>query len=446
MAQKVAVGEARPGTKITLAQKIKAKTARVGIVGLGYTGLPLAIEFAKSGFHVTGIDINADRVNDVQSGQSYLEDIDNDDIRELVDSGSLVATADTGVVADLDVISICVPTPLTKSYEPDLTFVTSATKSVAKHLGLQKLVILESTTYPGTTQDVVRPILEDTGLIVGRDFYLGYSPERVDPGNKKYDIKNTPKIISGCTEACAEHMKLLYEAIVDQVVPVSSMGAGELAKLFENIFRNVNIALVNELAQICSRLDLDVWEVIDAAATKPFGFMKFVPGPGLGGHCIPVDPFYLSWITRQHHMNTEFIELAGKINQSMPVYVVSKIADGLNSQKKSLNSSKILLLGAAYKKDIADVRESPVYRLIDLLEQKQADVSYHDPFVPLLPMGEETRVSKNLTNDLLTESDCVVIVTDHSDIDYSNVAAKAKLVIDTRNVLSKIAGDHIFRI
>lgn len=446
MKQRTTIGEVNPNIKITLAQKIRAKTARVGIVGLGYTGLPLAIEFAKNGFHVTGIDINADRVNDVQSGQSYLEDIDNDDIRKLVDNGSLRATADASAVADLDVISMCVPTPLTKSYEPDLTFVTAATKAVAEHLGPQKLVILESTTYPGTTEDVVRPILENTGLVVGRDFYLGYSPERVDPGNEKYDIKNTPKIISGCTEACGEHMKLLYEAIVDQVVPVSSMGAGELAKLFENIFRNVNIALVNELAQICARLDLDVWEVIDAAATKPFGFMKFVPGPGLGGHCIPVDPFYLSWITRQHHMNTEFIELAGKINQSMPVFVVSKIADGLNRQKKSLNSSKILLMGAAYKKDIADVRESPVYRLIDLLEEKQADVSFHDPFVPLLPMGEDARASKALTDDLLVESDCVVIVTDHSDIDYKNIAAKAKLIIDTRNVFSKTDGDHIIRI
>ena len=429
-----------------LAEKIRAKEASIGVVGLGYTGLPLAVEFAKAGFSVTGIDIDADRVNGVQSGRSYLEDVDNEDIRALVDGGSLVATADFGVVADLDVISICVPTPLTKSREPELKHVISADTALAEHLRPNQLIVLESTTYPGTTAEIVKPILEETGMTVGKDFYLGYSPERVDPGNKNYDIKNTPKIISGYTDVCRRHMELIYNEIVDRTVSVSSTGAAELAKLFENIFRNVNIALVNELAMICDRLGLNVWEVIDASATKPFGFMKFVPGPGLGGHCIPVDPFYLSWKARQHHLNTEFIELAGKINQSMPAYVVTKIVDGLNSQKKSLNSSKVLLLGAAYKKDISDVRESPVYDLIALLDEKQADVSYHDPYVPVLPLSDREIQSTPLTDEVIRGSDCVVIVTDHSGIDYQDLAAKAALVVDTRNALAGAGGPHIFNI
>lgn len=429
-----------------LAERIRSKEASVGVVGLGYTGLPLAIEFAKAGFSVTGIDIDADRVNGVQSGRSYLEDIDDEDIRALVDGGGLVATADFGVVADLDIVSICVPTPLTKSREPELKHVVAATKGVAEHLKPSQLVILESTTYPGTTDEVVRPILESTGLTAGKDFFLGYSPERVDPGNKNYDIKNTPKIISGHSDACRHHMELAYGGIVDRIVPVSSTGAAELAKLFENIFRNVNIALVNELAMICDRLGLNVWEVIDAAATKPFGFMKFVPGPGLGGHCIPVDPFYLSWVARQHDTNTEFIELAGKINQNMPAYVTAKIIDGLNSQRKSLNSSKILLIGAAYKRDISDVRESPVFKLIDLLEEKQAQVTYHDPYVPELPVSGRILRSRELTDEVLTESDCVVIVTDHSGIDYVALAQKSVLLVDTRHALAGIEGRHIFHI
>lgn len=429
-----------------LAEKIRTKQASVGIVGLGYTGLPLAVEFAKAGFSVTGIDIDADRVNGVQSGRSYLEDIDDEDIKALVETGQLVATDDYSVVSGLDIISICVPTPLTKSREPDLTYVIAATRETAKYLTPGKLIILESTTYPGTTTEVVRPILEEAGLRVGEDVFLGYSPERVDPGNEKYQIKNTPKIVSGETQACLALMKSLYGSIVERVVPVSSTGAAELSKLLENIFRNVNIALVNELAMICDRLGLNVWEVIDASATKPFGFMKFVPGPGLGGHCIPVDPFYLSWKARQHHLNTEFIELAGKINQSMPAYVVTKIMDGLNSQKKSLNSSRVLLLGAAYKKDISDVRESPVYDLISLLDEKQADVSYHDPYVPVLPLSDREIHSIPLTDDVIRSSDCIVIVTDHSGIDYPDLAAKAVLVIDTRNALAGVGGPHIFHL
>ncbi len=429
-----------------LAEKIRAKQASIGVVGLGYTGLPLAVEFAKAGFSVTGIDIDADRVNGVQSGRSYLGDIDDEDIRVLVDGSSLVATADFGVVADLDVIAICVPTPLTKSREPELKHVIAATTAVAEHLKPNQLIVLESTTYPGTTAEVVKPILEETGMTVGKDFFLGYSPERVDPGNKNYDIKNTPKIISGYTDACRHHMELAYGAIVDRIVPVSSTGAAELAKLFENIFRNVNIALVNELAMICDRLGLNVWEVIDASATKPFGFMKFVPGPGLGGHCIPVDPFYLSWKARQHHLNTEFIELAGKINQSMPAYVVAKIMDGLNSQRKSLNSSSILLIGAAYKRDISDVRESPVFDLINLLEEKQARVTYHDPYVPELRVSGRTLCSQELTDEVLKGTDCVVIVTDHSGIDYVDLAEKSRLLVDTRNALADIEGRHIFHI
>lgn len=446
MAKEIVGNKLKIAGRTLLEEKIRNKTAAIGVVGLGYTGLPLAIEFAKAGFTVTGIDIDADRVNGVQSGRSYLEDVDDAVIRSFVKTGKLAATNNPSVIADLDVISICVPTPLTKSREPDLKYVVSAAQAVAAGIGPQKLVMLESTTYPGTTEEEVKPILEASGLKAGQDFYLGYSPERVDPGNKKYNIKNTPKIVSGYSSECRRHVEMLYAQIVDTVVPVSAMGAAELAKLFENIFRNVNIALVNELAQICGRLGLNVWEVVDAAATKPFGFMKFTPGPGLGGHCIPVDPFYLSWKVRQHHMNTEFIELAGKINQNMPAYVVSKIMDALNSQKKSLNSSKILLIGAAYKRDISDMRESPVYDIIDLLDEKQADLSYHDPFVPVLPLPGRSMESVDLTDEALEDCDCVVIVADHSGIDYIRLAEKSRLIVDTRNALAGIEGPHIFRI
>lgn len=431
---------------LTLSNKIDQHTASIGIVGLGYTGLPLAIAFAKTGLTVTGIDIDAGRVQSVNSGCSYLEDISDADIESALSSGLLHATADASLIADLDVVSICVPTPLTKSKEPDLSYVINATKSVAQHLRPGHLIILESTTYPGTTHEVVRPILEETGLRVGEDFFLGYSPERVDPGNPKYSIKNTPKIVAGETDECVRHVEALYEQVVDKVVVTSSTGAAELAKLFENIFRNVNIALVNELAQICDRLNLDVWEVIEAAATKPFGFMKFLPGPGLGGHCIPVDPFYLAWKTRQHNMNTEFIELAGKINQNMPFYIVSKIADALNDRKKSLNSARILLIGAAYKRDIADVRESPIFELIELLEAKKAEVVFHDPHVPAIELSGQLRESVALDERELRRADCVVVVTNHSVLDYDLLAAKSALIVDTRNALAKQQGENIFRI
>jgi len=431
--------KAKKNTK--LAEKIKDKTAKIGIVGLGYTGLPLAVEFAKAGYTVTGIDINNDRVDGVKSGISYLEDVDDAVIRAFVKSGRLAATTNFDVIKDLDIINVCVPTPLTKSRQPDLAFVRAASQSIADYLTPEKLIILESTTYPGTTREVVKPILEAGGLRAGADFYLAYSPERVDPGNKKYNIKNTPKIVGGLTPACLEHITLLYEQVVDNVVSVTTPEAAELAKLLENIFRNVNIALVNEMTLICNRLGINVWEVINAASTKPFGFMRFLPGPGLGGHCIPVDPFYLSWKAREHSFFTEFIELAGKINENMPYYVIQRITDALNGDRKSLNGSKVLLLGVAYKRDISDIRESPAFKIIELLRAKGAEVSYHDSFVPIMP-GMDLE-SQPLTAELLAEIDAVVVVTDHSNIDYELVLKAAPLIVDTRNALAEYKSDKV---
>lgn len=427
-----------------LKDRILSKKAKISVIGLGYTGLPLAIEFAKEHFETIGIDIDADRVDDIKTARSYLKDVDSAVIRALVRSGRLVATDDFDVITETDVVQICVPTPLTEAREPDMTFVIGAAKSVAARLKRQRLIILQSTTYPGTTEEVVKPILEAGGLVAGKDFYLGYSPERVDPGNKRYTIRNTPKIVGGYTPKCLELTRLLYEQIIEKVVPVSSLKAAEMTKLFENIFRNVNIALVNELTLLSERLGLNVWEIIDAAATKPFGFMKFYPGPGVGGHCIGVDPFYLSWKARQDHFYTEFIELAGKINENMPFFVVGRIADALNERHKSLRGSKILLLGAAYKKDISDIRESPALKLIKLLKKKGAEVLYHDPHVPVLP--DFKMESQPLTRSLLGNIDCAVVVTDHSGVDYLLVNKTAPLIVDTRNVMKDLKKEKIIPI
>ncbi len=430
--------------KENLSEKIANKTARIGIIGLGYTGLPLAIEFFKSGYHIVGFEVDQSRADKVNSGETYIKDIKNEDLSRIVNSGRLSATTDFSLIKDIDVIQICVPTPLTAAREPDMSFVIAATKSIAENLKKDQLIVLQSTTYPGTTEEVVLPILEKTGLKAGSDFYLGYSPERVDPGNKKFNIGNTPKVVGGYTADCLDHITNLYEQVVDTVVPVTSLKAAELTKLFENIYRNVNVALVNELTLICERMGINVWEVIDAASTKPFGFMKFTPGPGLGGHCIPVDPFYLTWKARQYNFSTEFIELAGKINQNMPYFVVSKIADALNDKKKSINGAKILLLGVAYKKDIEDMRESPAIKIIEILRQKGAEVSFHDSYVDEL--YKEKLKSQPLTKEIVIDSDCVVLVTDHSDVDYKMVVREADLIIDTRNKLADFDSDKVIPI
>jgi len=421
-----------------LQEKIRSKTAKIGIIGLGYVGLPLAVEFAKAGFKVTGIDINPERVDQINKGESYLNDLTEENAKTLVNNKKLEATSDYEVLSRLDVILICVPTPLTKMREPDISPISESCQQIAKYLKGGRLVILESTTYPGTTTEAVLPILQSSGLIVGQDFFLAFSPERIDPGRKDFTIKNTPKIVGGVTSNCTILARTLYEQIVDRVIPVSSPKVAEMAKLLENIYRVVNIALVNELAILSDRMGIDIWEVIDAASTKPFGFTPFFPGPGLGGHCIPIDPFYLAWKARKFGLNTKFIELAGEINTNMPYYVVSKITKALNSRKKSLNSSEILILGIAYKPDIKDIRGAPALKIIELLQNEGATVKYNDPYVPQLKVNGEVLDSISLKNPVLKDVDCAVIVTNHSSYDYEWIAKNAKLIIDTRNALKKV--------
>jgi len=431
---------------MSLSQKIEAKSAKVGIIGMGYVGLPLAIAVADSGFKVTGIDVDREKTLKINSGLSYIEDIESSSIDKIAKSGYLSATADFSVIEELDIISICVPTPLSEVHEPDISFVRSAASEIVKYLKEGQLVVLESTTYPGTTEEIVLPILEESGLTVGKDFYLAFSPERVDPGNRKFGIKNTPKVVGGVTQACTDNARLFYSKFVDMVIPVSSTRVAEMTKLLENIFRCVNIALVNEMMLLCDRMDINVWEVIDAASSKPFGFMPFFPGPGLGGHCIPIDPFYLSWKARQYDFHTEFIELAGKINENIPYYVVSKVAEALNSHEKSIKGSKILILGLAYKKDIGDTRESPSLKIIALLEKLGAKIAYHDPYVAEEIIGTVKYESVSLDEEVISGSDCIVIVTDHSSVDYRMVANSARLVVDTRNILKSFVGEHIIHI
>ncbi|NCO65768.1 MAG: UDP-N-acetyl-D-glucosamine dehydrogenase [Candidatus Aquicultor secundus] len=431
---------------MSLADRINEKTARVGIIGMGYVGLPLAITIAEAGLKVTGIDLDKEKVAMINKGESYIPDVDQAAIKELVDTGRFDATADFSALARMDVISICVPTPLNEMHEPDISYVRAAATEIAKFLKQDQLVILESTTYPGTTEEVVLPMLEESGLTVGQGFYLAFSPERVDPGNKTYGIDNTPKVVGGVTEGCTEHARSFYSQFVKMVVPVSSTKAAEMTKLLENIFRCVNIALVNELMLLCDRMDINIWEVIEAAASKPFGFMPFLPGPGLGGHCIPIDPFYLSWKARQYDFHTEFIELAGKTNESIPYYVVSKVGEALNEHEKSIKGSNVLVLGLAYKKDIGDTRESPALKVISLLEKRGAHILYHDPYVDEQIIDTKTYTSVELTPDIVTKSDCVLVVTDHTEVDYNMVADNAKLIVDTRNKLKSLMGSHIVRI
>ncbi len=412
--------------------------ADVGIIGLGYVGLPLTIEFCEAGYRAIGFDIDDKKVDILSKGQSYISYIPSDRIKTLIASGNLSPTSNFKRLADIDNIIITVPTPLNDHREPDLTFVIQTTEVISQYLRPGQLVVLESTTYPGTTSEILLPILEQTGLVVGRDFFLAYSPERVDPNNKKYRPRDIPKVVGGVTPACLERVSLLYGKVFNEIVPVSSPEVAEASKLLENIFRSVNIALVNELKVLFDRMGIDIWEIIEASATKPFGFMSFYPGPGLGGHCIPIDPFYLTWKAREYDFNTKFIELAGEINTSMPYYVVQKLVDALNNRGKSIKDARILVLGAAYKKDVDDIRESPAVKIITLLQEKGAAVSYHDPNIPVIEgmrkyPGFKMR-SIELTDKVLRDSDCVAIITDHSCYDYTWILKHSHLIIDTRNV------------
>jgi UDP-N-acetyl-D-glucosamine dehydrogenase len=428
-----------------LEEKIKNRTARVGIVGLGYVGLPLAMEFAKAGFSVTGIDIQESKVSQLNRGDSYVQDVPTDTLKKWVSGGKFRATSDFSVILDLDTINIAVPTPLRKTKDPDMSYIVSACQETAKHLRPGKLVILESTTYPGTTDELVLPMLEASGWKVGQDFFLCFSPERVDPGNPQYQTANIPKVVGGITEACTRLGALFYAQALEKVVPVSSTSVAEMVKLLENTFRMINIGLVNEMALMCDRMGINVWEVIDAAATKPFGFMAFYPGPGLGGHCIPIDPFYLSWKTKQAGIEARFIELAGHINGQMPHFVVDKIQGALNEHSKPLKGSHVHVLGAAYKRNIDDVRESPALDIILLLERRGSRVTYSDPFVATLRLDDHELTAQDPIV-MAAQADCVVVVTDHGGVDYAAIVESAKLIVDTRNALKNHPSPKIVRL
>lgn len=418
-----------------LVDKIRHKKIRSAVIGLGYVGLPLAVELAQSGVEVVGIDLDRSKVNSVNNKRSYIPDVPQETLKSLVSKGRLTATTAYSSLAHVDTINICVPTPLRKTKEPDISYIVKSAEQIAKYLKKGQLIILESTTYPGTTEEVLLPLFESKGLKVGKDFYLAFSPERVDPGNPRYNTRNIPKVVGGVTPACTEAAKALYELAIDTVYPVSSTRVAETVKLLENTFRAVNIGLVNELTLMCDKMGIDVWEVIDAAKTKPFGFMAFYPGPGLGGHCIPIDPFYLSWKARLFGFEARFIELAGQVNGAMPEHVVSRIVDGLNVKGKSVKSAKVLILGVAYKKNVSDCRESPAFEVIHFLREKGASISYNDPYVPLLEEEGIKLKSAKLTAGLLEKSDCVVIITDHSKYDYDWIVKHASLVVDTRNAV-----------
>lgn len=431
------------GTASALKAKILDKTAVVAVIGAGYVGLPLAVEKTKVGFNVIAIDQNEKRVDKLNRGENYILDVKNEELARAVAEGKLKATSDFSVLPQADVIIICVPTPLTRNREPDLRYIVNVTEQIAKHLRPGQLVCLESTTYPGTTEEVILPRLEATGLKVGEDFFLAFSPERVDPGNARYTTRNTNKLVGGVTPACLDVASTFYSQTILKVIPVSSPSVAEMAKVFENTYRAVNIALVNEMALLCDRMGLDVWEVLDAAFTKPFGIQPFYPGPGVGGHCIPIDPFYLTWKAREYDFSTRFIELAGEVNLRMPYFVVEKTVRILGQQRKSLRGAKLLVLGVAYKKDLPDERESPALKVIQLLLREGAEVSYHDPFIPrvVVPFSRgnshDSRIvtleSQPLTDDMLRQVDIVVITTDHTSVDYQRVVDNARAVLDTRN-------------
>ena len=420
-----------------LLAKTKDRSALCGVVGLGYVGLPLVMEFVRAGYRVIGFDVSQGVVDLLNAGRSHIKDVPAAAVAAAVQSGKFVATTDLTRLREPDAISICVPTPLSKTKDPDVSYVLAATEAAKQALRRGQLVILESTTYPGTTRELMLPALEATGLKVGEDFFLAFSPERVDPGNAKWNTRNTPKVVGGITPACLQVAVALYQPAIEQLVPVSSTEAAELVKILENTFRSVNIGLVNEMAIVCDKLGVDVWEVIDAAATKPFGFMKFTPGPGVGGHCIPLDPHYLAWKMRTLNYKTRFIELAGELNAAMPEYWIGKLAERLNDAGKAVRGSVVLVLGVAYKKDIDDIRDSPALDVIRLLHQRGATVRYHDPHVAKVKEDGLELASVELNPATLAAADCVIVVTDHSSVDYAMVARHARAVVDTRHVLPR---------
>ncbi|MGB3097322.1 MAG: nucleotide sugar dehydrogenase [Candidatus Deferrimicrobiaceae bacterium] len=429
-----------------LLDRLKRKDFTAAVIGLGYVGLPLAVEYAGAGIRVIGIDSDGTKIRAIRSGQSYIDDVPSETVKGVVDAGLLRVTSDYSALAEADTVNICVPTPLRKTKDPDLSYVVNAAKQVAKYLHRDMLIVLESTTYPGTTDELLVPMFEEKGFTVGKDIFLAFSPERVDPGNPQYSTKNIPKVVGGATPRCTKMAAALYGGALNLVHPVSSATVAEMVKLLENTFRAVNIGLVNEIALMCNRMGIDVWEVIDAAKTKPFGFMPFYPGPGIGGHCIPLDPFYLSWKAKQFGFESRFIELAGVINGQMPHYIVGKIVDALNRFKKSVNGAKVLILGVAYKKDISDVRESPALDILQLLTQKGAKLSYCDPHVPVLAEHGMHMKAERLSAATLKKADCVVVVTDHSDFDYRLVARESKVVVDARNALKGKNGGKIIKL
>jgi UDP-N-acetyl-D-glucosamine dehydrogenase len=426
--------------KSELLGKIKDKSAVVGIVGLGYVGLPLAVEFANAGYKTIGFDVQTKKVNAVNAGHNYIGDIVDDTLKKMVESGKLSATSDFSFIKDVDAVAICVPTPLDKYQQPDISYVKGSTESVAKYVHPGMVIILESTTYPGTTEELLKPILEASGLKCGKDFYLAFSPERVDPGNKQYKTKNTPKVVGGVGKDSTEVAAALYRSVLaGGVFEVSSPAVAEMEKLLENTYRNINIGLANEMAIICHRMGINVWEVIEAAKTKPYGFQAFYPGPGLGGHCIPLDPFYLTWKAREFNYHTRLIETSGEINTGMPEYVVQRVMSVLNKKKKALNGSKVLVLGVAYKADIDDYRESPALNVIDLFKQQGAQTTYYDPYIPEYRYKGETCVgAKELTDEMLKEADIVVICTAHSCFDYNRIQKLSQAVFDTRNAMKDV--------
>ncbi len=429
-----------------LLNRIEQKEITVGIIGLGYVGLPLAVEFGKAGFHTIGIDVNAERVDQLNRGKNYIQDVSDQELAALVKAGTFSATTDFASLKQIDAVCIAVPTPLSKTKDPDITFILEVNRELEKYVHKNLIVILESTTYPGTTRELILPALESSGLKVGKDVFLLFSPERVDPGNPVYHTKNTPKVIGGVTENCLKLGMAVYDHVLDTLVPVSSPETAELTKLLENTFRSINIGLANEMAIMCEKLGVNVWEVIDAADTKPFGFMKFTPGPGLGGHCIPIDPHYLSWKMRTLDYKARFIELASEINASMPEHVIELVSEGLNRNSKSIRGSKILLLGMAYKPDIDDVRESPALDVYSLLEAKGSDVSFHDPFVTTVKFDHHVAHTIDLEKVKLSDFDCVVVTTNHSQYDIKKIVEESTLVIDTRNAANGIDKTNIIRL
>ena len=435
---------------MTLEQKVKEKSAKVGIVGLGYVGLPLAVEFASKGFYVLGIDTDRNKIEKINRGENYIDDIDSEKMRSLVEDGLLEGTTMYGRVGELDIIFICVPTPFTPNKEPDISYINQAAENISAHLRKEQLVILKSTTFPETTEKVVLPILESTGLKVGKDFYLAFSPERIDPGRQDFTTATTPIIVGGVTKKCTELATFSCEQIINEIVAVSSPRVAEMAKLLENIFRSVNIALVNELAQLCERMgNIDIWEVVEAAATKPFGFMPFYPGPGIGGHCILVDPYYLSWKAKEYDFHSDFIELAARTNENMPYYVFDLIIRSLSLNGIQIKTGHLLFLGVAFKKNVDDIRNSPALKIMELLLQRGAQhLTFNDPHVNEVRLNGTVMTSQELTDKLISQVDCVIITTDHSKYDFENIVKHANLIIDTRNATKSVqnAGGKIIRL